>query len=71
MVEGDWVCSPKEVEPHAVLPLGLMHTDPVLWQPGSSYAGVGGVHQSDRNRTLDVSTRLQVGLSPLGGQATR
>ena len=55
---GGLACLPKEVEPRAILLLGPLHTDPVLWYPGSSYAAVGGVHQSDRNPSLDVSTRL-------------
>ena len=67
---GALACLPKEVEPRAILPLGPLHTHPVRWYPGSSYAAVGGVHQSDRNHTLDVSTYLRVGLFPLGGQAT-
>ena len=70
MVEGGLVCLPKEVEPRSILPLGPLHTDPVRWHPGSSYAAVGGAHQSDRNPTLDESTSLRVGLLPLGGQAT-
>ena len=64
------MCLPKEVEPRAILPLGPLHADPVCRHPGSSYAAVGGAHQSDRNPNLDVSTRLRVGLFPLGGQAT-
>ena len=63
-------CLPKEVEPRAIPPLGLLHADPVRWHPGSSYAAMGGAHQSDCNPTIDVSARLQVGLIPLGGQAT-
>ena len=63
-------CLPKEVGPRAILPLGSLHADPVLWHLGSLYAAVGGAHQSDRNSTLDVSTRLRVGLITLGGQAT-
>ena len=70
LVGGALACLPKEVEPHAILPLGPLHTDPVRWHPGSSYAAVGGVHKSDRNPTLDVSTHLRVGMLPLGGQAT-
>ena len=31
---------------------------------------LGGAHQGDYNPTLDVSTRLRVGMPPLGGQAT-
>ena len=31
---------------------------------------MSGAHQVDCNPTLDVSTRLRVGLPPLGGQAT-
>ena len=31
---------------------------------------MSGAHQDDCNPTLDVSTRLRVGLPPLGGQAT-
>ena len=58
------------VDLRAILPLGLLHADPVRWHSGSSYAAVGGAHQSDCNPTLDVYTRLQVGLLPLGGQAT-
>ena len=63
-------CLPKEVEPCAILPLGPLHSDLVCWYPGSTYAAMGGAYQSYCNRTLDVSTRLQVGLLPLGGQAT-
>ena len=63
-------CLPKEVEPRSVLPLGLLHTDPVRWYPGLLYAAVGGAHHSDRNPTLGVSTRLRVGLLTLGVQAT-
>ena len=61
---------PEEVEPCDNFPLGSMHTDPVRRHPGSSYAVIGGAHQSDRNPTLDVSARFIVGLFPLGGQAT-
>ena len=64
----EWL--PKEVEPRAILPLRPLNADPVRWHPGSLYAALGGAHQSDRNPTLDVSTRLRVGLLPLGGQAT-
>ena len=31
---------------------------------------MSGAHQVDDNPTLDVSTRLRVGLPPLGGQGT-
>ena len=31
---------------------------------------MSGGHQSECNPTLDVSTRLRVGMPPLGGQAT-
>ena len=61
-------CLPKEVEPRSILPLGPLHADPVGWHPGSSYAEVGGAHQSNRNPTIDVSTCLRLGLPPLGGQ---
>ena len=67
---GALACLPKEVDPLAILPLGPLHTDLVRRHPGSSYAAVGGAHQSDRNPTLDVSARLRVGLFPLGSQAT-
>ena len=63
-------CLHKEVEPRSILPLGLLHADQVCLHLGSSYAAMGGVHQSDCNPTLDVSTRLRVGLLPLAGQAT-
>ena len=63
-------CLPKEVKSRTILPLGSLHADPVCWHPGSSYAAMGGAHQSDCNPTLDVSTCLRVGLLPLGGQAT-
>ena len=58
LVGGSLACLSKEVEPCVVLPLGLLNTDPVCWHPGYAYAAVGGAHQSDRNPTLDVSTRL-------------
>ena len=67
---GVLACLPKEVDPRAPLPLGPLHAYPVRCHPGSLYAAVGGTHQRDRNPTLDVSTRLQVGMLPLGGQAT-
>ena len=51
-------CLPEEVKPRAILPLGLLHTDPAFWHPESLYAAIGGAHQSDYNPTLDVSTRL-------------
>ena len=63
-------CLPKKFEPRSILPLGSLHADPVCWHPVSSYAAMGGTHRSDCNPTLDVSTRLQVGLLPIGGQAT-
>ena len=63
-------CLPEEVSPHAIFPLGPLHTDPVRWHPGSSYAVVGGAHQSDHNTTLDVYALLRAGLFPLGGQET-
>ena len=59
---------PEEVNPIAIFPLGPLHTDPVRWNPVSLYAAVGGAHQSDRNPTLDVPTRLRVELLPLGVQ---
>ena len=62
-------CLPKKVDPRAILPLGLLHSDLVCWHPGSSYTAIGGAHQSDFNPTLDIPTRLQVVLIPLGGQA--
>ena len=63
-------CLPIVVKPRIILLLGSLHADPVCWYPGSSYAAIGGAHQSDCNPTLDVATRLCVGLLPLGGQAT-
>ena len=63
-------CLHKEVDPRAILPLGPLHADPVRWQPGSSDAAMSGAHQSDCNDTLDVATRLRVGLLILGGKAT-
>ena len=62
-------CFPKEVEPRAILPLGPLHADLLRWHPGSLYTAVGGAHQSDCNPNLYVSTRLRLGLRPLGGQA--
>ena len=38
---------PEEVKPRAILPLGFLYSDPVFWHPGSSYAAMGGAHQSD------------------------
>ena len=70
LVGGGLACIHKEVEPRAILPLGPLHPVPVRWHPGFLYAAVGGAHQSDRSPTLDVSTRLRVGLFPLDGQAT-
>ena len=70
MVGGALACLPKKVEPRAILLLGPLHTDPVRRHLGSSYAAVGGAHQSDRNPTLGVSECLRVGLFPLVGQAT-
>ena len=67
---GALVCLPEDVYPCAILPLGLLHTDPVRLHLGSWYAAVGGAHQSDRNPTLDVSARLTVGFFPLSVQAT-
>ena len=70
---GGWVYLkylPKEVKTRTILPLGLLHADPVCWHPRSSYAAMVGAHQGDWNPTLDVSTRIWVGLLPLGGQAT-
>ena len=63
-------CLREEVKSCAILPLGPMHTDRVRQYPGSPYAAVGGAHQSDRNTTLDVRTRIWIWLLPLGGQAT-
>ena len=48
----------------------LLRNDPVRCHPGSLYAAVGGAHQSYYNPTLEISTRLQVGLLQLDGQAT-
>ena len=70
LVVGGLACFPKVIKLHAILSLGPLHTHPVFWHLVSSYATVGGAHQSDRNPTLDVSARLRVGLFPLGGQAT-
>ena len=63
-------CLPGEVETRTILPLGSLHADSVCWHPGSSYTAMVGAHQSDCNPNLDISTRLQVGLLQLGGQAT-
>ena len=63
-------CLHKEVEPHSILPLRSLYADTVFWHPGYSYAAMGSAQQSDCNPTLDLSTRLRVGLLPLGGQAT-
>ena len=60
----------EEVYPRPILPLGSLHADPVCRHPGSIYTAISGAYQSDGNRTLDVSTRLRVGLAPLGGQVT-
>ena len=70
LVGGALACLPKEFDPCAILPLGPLHTDPVHWYPGSSYAAVVGAHQSDRNPNIYVSTRLRVVMFPFGGQAT-
>ena len=58
---GALACLPEEVEPCAILPLGPLHTDPVRWHPGSSYAAVGGANQSYHYPTIDVSARPRVG----------
>ena len=63
-------CSQKEVKPRTILPLGSLHAYTLCWHPGSLYAAMSGAHQGDCNPTLDVSTRLWVGLLPLGGQVT-
>ena len=65
MVVAALACLPEEIYPCAILPLGPLHTDPVLRHPGSSYAAVGGAHQSYRNPTIDVSARLRVGFFTL------
>ena len=67
---GALACLLEEFEPCAILLLGPLHTDPVRWHPGYSYAAVGGAHQTDRNPTLDISACLRVGLFPLGGKVT-
>ena len=61
---------PKEVKPRAILPLGLLHANPVCRHPGSAYAAMSGNNQGDCNPTLDVSISLRVGLLAIGGQAT-
>ena len=60
LVVGALACLPEEVDPWSILPLGTLHIDPVFRHPGSSYAAVGGAHQSDCNPTLDLSARLRV-----------
>ena len=64
------MCLPEEGQPCSVFPLRPMHADPEHRHPGSPYAAVSGVHQSDFNPTLGVPVRLRVGLPSLGGQAT-
>ena len=61
---------PKEVKPRLILPLGLLHADPVCRHSGSTQTAMIGAHQGDCKPTLDVSTRFRLGLPPLGGQAT-
>ena len=70
LVVGGLACFPKVIKLHAILSLGPLHTHPVFWHLVSSYATVGGAHQSDRNPTLDVSTLHGVGLFLLDVQAT-
>ena len=65
-----WARWPEYVKPYTVFSLGLLYIDPVCRHPGSLYAAVSGVHQSDYNPNIDVSTSLRLGLLPLGVQAT-
>ena len=53
------------VEPGAVFPLQTMDANLVRRHPGPPDAPVCGLHQSDGNLTLDISTRPGVGLPPL------
>ena len=65
-----WCAYLKRLSPAQSSHWGCCTLIRVCWYLGSSYAAVGGAHQSDNNPTIDVSTRLRVGLFPLGGQAT-
>ena len=61
---------PEHRQSRPVLLLRYLHTDFVCMYPWSSDTPVGGPHQSDSNPTLDVSTRLWVGLLPFWCEAT-
>ena len=60
----------EKLQSSPVFPLQSLHTDFVCRCPWSSDTPVCGLHQSDGNPTLDVSTRLRVGLFPLWCEAT-
>ena len=59
----------EEVKSGSVLPLRALHTDPMFRHPGTLDVPVCGPHQSDGNRTLNVSIHPRVGLLTLGCEA--
>ena len=53
---------PEYVQPGAIFPLWMLSADTMRRNPGSPDAPMHGPHQSDVNTTIDVTTRLRVGL---------
>ena len=58
-----------EIEASAVLPLGLLDTDPDRQHLGALDAAVSGSDHSYDEPTPDIPACLGVGLTPLGGEA--
>ena len=61
---------PEEVETGSVFPLRVLDANLVRRHHGPPDAPVCGLHQSDGNPTLYVSSRPRVGLLPLFCEAT-
>ena len=55
----------EEVEGGNVLPLWMLHADPMRWHSGPPDAPVCGLHQINGNLTLDLYAYPQVGLLPI------
>ena len=60
--------SNKNIRPGVILPLWPLGADLVLWNPGSSDEAMVGVHNYGGDPDPEVSTRMVLGLPPLGSE---
>ena len=58
-----------DMEDGAILPLGILDTDPDLRNSGSLDAAVNGPYHSDGDPTPDIPACPGVGFPPFGGEA--